>query len=643
MKLDFLPELIKVNISNPELNKIVIQAQELFNEKLNINQKSSYNISYGEIEDIYSTSKELQKIMKEFTLVLKGSSVKDCIEVSKVLSNDLLYFRNILTDAPVWDIIEEQLDFNLHILSFQEKVKAAYGLSFKFPKKCTFGLRQRLVTNLLKTNFDGISLQDMMLFFTSVRNEAANDFCHYKFYDNFLKRMNEVISSPLDSSLPVDSLYCFFNNKLKPGKRKNLRFPDEEIEEELNVLELLAPVIRERISSLSISSLFRLLSALSIARIKGYTDLLYGVLSAFKKNMRKMDKDVFIAFLTMISNYNNEAGTGDKQLWDSIQEYIEEDIEQFLELPELQYQFELLRVLSIHKRMPLEFYFKHFDLKVKAYLSHEDREWSCLYKITQALTCLNLTYPEDPRTNLKDLLMSLLFSQKYWSYRQHYFFKMFQNLMTLRHSNWDLTALNTFAYHAEKEFDIWRLKKSSMTPELKQILSITQNQLEMKLIPLLDFKQSFLIDLGNPDLKFGVMLRTHANTLSSQRDPWDFTSTSSDFTFYKELQIEILKADSWHIFELDFQEFLDQKDNKVDWLSQKLKSEFATAMDKRPDPYVELRNEVDEYINYKAFEDFHNDVFYYDKFKREAIQEAYRIQLENMDLDKEIDPEDFYE
>ena len=163
-------------------------------------------------------------------------------------------------------------------MTFKEKINTIFALSFRFPKKCSFNLRNKLLTSLLKTDLRGHPVKDLLLFSFATRNETSRDYCHYKFYDHILKRSEEINSSAINSSLPVDVLYTFMNNRLRPGVRKYLQFPDEEIEEEINLLQMLAPTISERIPALSTNALFRLFSALSIARINGYTDLKLAVL-----------------------------------------------------------------------------------------------------------------------------------------------------------------------------------------------------------------------------------------------------------------------------------------------------------------------------------------------------------------------------
>ena len=51
----------------------------------------------------------------------------------------------------------------------------------------------------------------------------------------------------------------------------------------------------------------------------------------------------------------------------------------------------------------------------------------------------------------------------------------------------------------------------------------------------------------------------------------------------------------WHIYELDFAEFLEQKENRADWLLEEMKREFGLAIEKRPDPYVDIRKEIEDY------------------------------------------------
>lgn len=647
MKLDFLPELLQCDISNPQLHALVRSAETAFAEELATRGIRPHRLSYGEAGDIYRESGAIRGLMGQIALTLRGSSVRDCISLAKVLSSELLYIGDLLPEAPLWAVIEEQLDFHLHALGFMDRVQALFALTFRAPKKCSFGLRQRLVESFLAENFDGLPLRNLLLFSFASRNEKARDFCHYKFFDQFILRAPEICAAPLESALPVDALYCFFNNRLPPGRRRKLRFADEEVEEEMTVLELLAPAVRARISILPVTSLFRLLSALSISRVNGYADLEAAALKNLLRQFPTLDCDVALAFLKLVSEANHGSGIGDKSFWDAAQAHLEAHLDRFLELPDPQLRFELLKILALQRRLRMGLFLKKFAPLVEEYMQGPLREWDCLYNIAQALTCLHLMFPRDPRLDLDKFVKQLQFSQKYWNYRQHYFFKMLMRFYDCRQPTWDLSAMDVFGYHAEKEFDIWRLKPALMTPELTQVLRVCQSKLELKMLPLVDYKHSFLIDLANPELKFAVLVRTNATTLSSQREVWDLESTSADLTFFRELQKEILEADEWHVYELDFQVFQAQKDKRAEWLLGELTREFASAVEKRPDPYAELRTEVMDFLKFKTREDMMHKVFLedegllelYEEENERANKKLEKLRAENPPLlPDEVDP-----
>ena len=72
--------------------------------------------------------------------------------------------------------------------------------------------------------------------------------------------------------------------------------------------------------------------------------------------------------------------------------------------------------------------------------------------------------------------------------------------------------------------------------------------------------------------------------------------------------MEILTTDGWHIYELDYSEFLKQKDNRADWLFEELKREYSIAYEKLPDPYEKMREELYEYMRIKEREVFEHTV-----------------------------------
>jgi hypothetical protein len=671
MKLDYLPLFLSEQISNPELVKGLKEVRQKFSDNVREMGKEHHQLIYSDVEAIYRNDAELAQMMGSLAEVLKGSSVRDCIEFSCVLSNDLLYFMDILPEAPLWDTIEEQLDFNLHILSFEEKAKAMFGLTHKFPKKGSFDLRDRLEKSLLNTNLDTLSPEKAMMFSTATRHQSGRDFCHYKYFDYVMQNAHIINQAPMDSTLPLDILYTFFNNRKHSRKRRYLRFENEPIEEELNLLELFSGSVLERIPSLPVSGLFRVLAILSVAKISGYGNLKMSILLTIKRRLNEFDPDVLVEMLKIISQFNHGVGIGDIGFWDSIQAHIEKNITHILQNLNTELQFTLLRILGGQNRLTREFFDSHFKERALELLSNEETQWEALFSLTQAYTRLYLQDQENPPIPLKHFVKSLLFGDKYWKLKHHYFFQIFFKLIQYKNPSWNLESSEYFSYHSNKEFNIWKLKESSMTPEIKEIITIVQSKLEMQILPLVDFENSFLIDMANFDYRFAIFVRSNSNTLPSQRSLTDIDSNSSDRSLIRDIQFEILKTAGWHIYELDYSEFLSHKNTRADWLLQELESEFAKAMENTPDPGFALRADVDNYIDGKGGEELefpatnleklYKDKYYemMDNFEKylayEIIQETLnygesQIQLiedeakdENEDEDETTNQEDVQE
>ena len=603
MKLDYLPSLFAREFSNPELAGQVFLAEQKFNELVAARGKKHHELIYGDSEHIYSNNPEMQAIMRDMALVLKGSDVRDCIELSVVLSNELLYFTELVPGAGLWDIIEDQLDFNLHILSFEQRAKAMFGLTHKFPKKCSFGFRERLVTSLLKTNFSTLSPTTALMFATATRNMTGRDYCHYKFFDYLMGNMAAINQSPIESSLPVDALYTFFNCRINPGKRKRIRFEYEEEEEEVNVLEKLSPAILDRIPNLGVSALFRLLSALSIARVKGYTNLEFGVSRALLRKLADIDLDVLVSMLVMISDANRGLGFGDKDFWDSVQAHVQKHIQGVKELPDKKVLFDLMRVLAQHNRLELGFYQTHFAEAVESTMQLRDTDWDVMYNISVSFTRLALNHPDSPEVDLRAFTKQLMYAQRYWKFKHHNFFQTFRLFVETKHPSWNLSAMDYFGFHSDKQFQVWDLKKAGMSPELKEVLSITQTDFDMQLIPQVAFRNCFLLDLANENYRFAVFLRTDANTLSSQKSIFEKKSASADISILREMQKKILRNSKWHVFELDFEEYLSKGTARAEWLKEMMQVEFAKAIESHPDATADVKGQVHSYINAKGYEE----------------------------------------
>ena len=623
MKVDYLGYLTETELNSAGLQAAINRAVLLFNEALANKQICKYKATYSDTDQIYLENKNLKLVMEEIFLTLKGSHVRDHISLAIILTTDLLYYKDILESATIWEQIENEIDFNMHILSFRERAKAMYSISVRYPKKCSFALRNRLHQSLLNTDMNGVSLEDLLMFHHATRLEQNNDHSHRKFIMSLAKRSVELTALPVDSTLPVDTLYSFFNNKMDNNRRKKLIHKEEENEEELNVFEQLYPFVSERLNQLSISALMRLVASVQITKVNAYNEFAVSISLIILKRLNTIDPDVLIYFLIHFTKMNYNCGVGDKFFWQTISKYVENNFDKFENLKDDYLFYELFRCLAYHNQLPKEFFKNKFQAKLESDLFNLSLNWDSLYPVMIGVLSMDRTFKSDAlvQSFLNLICRAICLQTTPLKYKHDYYIKLFRMLIQARFPDWDLSALNYLTYFADKEFSVWKLKKSSLTPELQNLLNISQTNLELLMVPLMEFENTFFIDLANKDYRFGVMIKSSSKVLSSSKDILDFDSTEGDMVLDRHIQLEILKHHGWHIYELDYQEFESKGNNRAQWLMDVLQREYTISCEKRPDPFKETREDVSDIIKTISTLDYSTEVFDDDKIVNQTYHD----------------------
>ena len=643
MKLDYLPFLSKPNITNSFLRSAVNRLITLFESQMNSKGILKYQINYDQAEALYLNSPELNLIIQEIYTLLKGCQVSDAVETAHILSSETFYFKDIITSAPIWDQIEQEIEFNLHIMTFRERCKVLYALTFKFPKKCSFSLRQKIVTSLLNSDFNGLNIYDLMLFSTATRHERNNDKCHRAFYMNILKRGRELDALPINSSLPVDAMYTFLNNKLPNLTRKKLQYVDEENEEEISVIEFFYSYIIPRIGKLSIPGLMRLISSVQISKLNSYHELSLKVSKLIVKKLDKMEPDILISFLSSLSKVNRNTGMGDRFFWDSVNEHVEINFKDFRNIGDLFLFMELFRILAFNGRISMESFEGLYLPIIDSYLETPEKcNWETTHCLVVGILALDQYYRMNKLvlTTIKKMTWCMCLQGKSSTIRQQYYLRLFRLLVESRVPEWDLSALDVSGFYAENEFSPWKIKNSSLTNELRELMSISQAKMEMCLTPLFVYENSFLVDLVNKDFKFAIILKTADHILFSSRQAWEVGTTKGQVIPDKLIHSEILQNNGWHVVDLSYEEFQSKGDDRAEWFLELIQKEFEYACEKRPDPYMDLRNEVEELVDTITSIEFKtlildDDLRKRDMYKQQLESEGPIIDIQVEDSEKE--------
>ena len=498
----------------------------------------------------------------------------------------MLYHSDFVNGANLWEIIRKELEFNFHILSFRQKCRALYSLIGKFPKKCSFTLRKKIIKNLIKQDFNGLSIEELMMFRTATRNEKKDDDCYRLYNINILKRKKQISQTDPDLGTPIDVLYTFYNCRLASRDRKLLTHKKEEEEEELEYWNVLSPMIYGRIPLLSVSGLMRMLSCLEMRKLELGNEFYYLIVKRFMEIKNEMAIDEYLHFVDAFSRLRHNSGIGDENIWNAIGKDIEAKMKEITEIDSDFILFRLFKNLNFQNQISESAFYKYYVKRISSFLtSSKNLNWNCLHELAAAIPLFENSFPKNKEIKkiIKEFTRCLCLQNHPSSYRQHYFLKMYRQLIETKYPEWDLSNMDISGYHAEIEYSPWKIKDMLLSLELKELISIIQVQ-DIDLTPLVCFENSFMIDLANEEFKYAVLLKTKENVTSSSKGFLEIDSSKGELRADKKIQKLILESKDWHVIEIDYDEFKLKKDQRATWLVEILKKGFEDAVQKAPNP-----------------------------------------------------------
>ena len=649
MKLDYQPFLTTCNIGNTTLANSLKTTESLFELALEERGIRNCDLTYGVAEEIYKGSAELKRECDKMYMALKGSNVRDCIELAQTLGTKLWYFQDLYNTAPLWAEIESQVEFSMHILTFKEKVKAFYSFNARFPKKGSFEFRRRLEDNMLKSDFAMLPLNEVLMFSTATRNCRNNDFAYRKFFLNLMRRQHELETAGIESQVGLEIAYTFFNNRMLPFQRKKLVHNDEEREEELRVMDWVYRAISERVGLMSDSDLLRLVSILNMIKVDSYSELGMRATRVILSRIEDIDPDVLLVLLCSLTKANQKRGVGDKQFWDKVSAYILKNFSKFDALKDPLLFCEMFELLAYHQKLPSKDYHKLFRKQILNWLENRVLSYDHIIPLCNGILYMDLTFPNTKtiEDDLKSIVIGVSYQNSNSGIRHQPTLKMMRMYAEAKHPSWNLEVWDVLWYHADREFSPWKLKNKMKTTELIEVVSFVQDKFDAAMLPVFSHQNSFLIDLANETFKFGIYLKTPAHILSSSVSALDFDTTQGRVLPERQLQMSILRAQGWHVYEIDYLEFLEQGDNRADWLLSKLQTEFEKAVENRGDQNREVVDEamrlredrINRFSNTPLNEDHAEEILSW-KAIMDVIQENEEKVFEKMRIEGvEINPD----
>lgn len=618
MKLDYQTFLIESKISNHTLNLHFKNVLSLFHSELEAKGIDFNNMTYGVAESIYHGSEEIKNEFQKLFVSLKGSNVRDAIELAAGLHSQLWYFQDLYSTAPVWNEIELQIDFSMHILTFRQKVKAFHAFNSRSPKKGSLLFRKKLEDNLLKTDFKIIPIREVLEFSTATRRCKNNDFAHRKFFLNLKKRGSELENLTIENQLGLEIAYTFFNNRLLPFERKKLVHEEEEVEEEIIIMEMVYRSISDRIGLMSDSDLLRLVSILNMVKVDYYSELGIRVTRVIQSRVNSIEPDVLIVLLQGLTKANRKRSVGDKKFWDSVSSFILKNFAKFDKICDKFLFCELFEILAYHDRLPSKDYHKLFRKKIISWVESDVLNYDELVSLGNGIMCMDLNYP-NTKTILEDfqsIVTAVSYQKTNSGLKHHQTLKYMRMLGEALNPTWSLDIWDILWYHAEKEFSPWKLKKRLKTHELTEVISFLQDKLEVPMLPVYCHENSFLIDIANQRMKLGIYLKTPDHIVSSSKLAEDFDTTEGRILPERQLQINILRAQGWQIYELDYLEFLAQGDNRAEWLLAIVQAEYEKCLNNGKNPDAEEIGEALRLLKDRANK-FRNTIF--DEYQVEEV------------------------
>ena len=583
MRLDNQPYLITCNIQNPTLASSLEKVQLLFNKALTERGIRTFDLSYELVRNIYTTSSELKHEFSTLYKAMKYSNVQDCIELAQVLDTKLWYFEDLYKTAPLWAEFEFQVQLNLKILTFKEKVKAFHRLGTFGSNNVSSEFKHRFEHNLLQSDFTKLTLDEVLMFKAASKGSSKSELASKQFIFDLIHKQPDIVG--IQSQVGLDIAYTYFSNNLLSEQRKNGVTKEQQKEEERQVMEILHQPISRAVKLMTDSDLLRLAKLLGIIKANSYPELDTRITRDILLRIEDIEPDVLLSILFRLTNNNNRRGIGDKKFWNKVSHYILNNFDKFDGLHDQLFFCELFELLAYHERLSFQDYQRLFRTQILKWLQSKSLSVSHIAPLFNGVMCLDLAFQNTQiiQDDLNSIVTSIFSQDKLLSTRNYQTLKIMHMYAQANHPSLNLKVLDRFLDQAvqSSSLDKFRNKQNQKSGELNKVMNFVKGKLDPEMVPVYNDQGAFLIDLANTNLKFAIYLRTPKHILSSSIFGIDFRTIYGRILPERQLQMDILRTQGWHVYELNYLNFIHKGDDRVDWLQEILKNELKKAEQNR--------------------------------------------------------------
>ena len=579
MKMDYQPYLITCNIQNPTLARSLEKAQSLFNKELKKHNIKNQVLNPKLVRQIYENYNELKHECNTMYKAMKDSNVQDCIELTQALHTTIWYFNDLHETAPLWAEIESKVQLNMDILTFKEKVKALYGFNTNQNKKGSPKFLDRLKHNLLQTDFTKLPLNEVFMFKTATKNCYKSELKSRQFIFDLIDEQPDIVET--DSKIGLDIAYTYSSGNMTLEQYTNEVSKRQQLEEDQQLMDFLSQPISEQVNLMTDSDLLRLFKIISYTNLDRYPELGLRMTRDILLRIEDIEPDVLIVLLSSLTNVENKRGFGDIQFWDQVSAYIVDNFDKFEALQDRLLFCEMFEFLAHHQILSSEDYHRLFRKPILEWLQSRVLSFSHIASLFNGVMCMDLAFPntETIQGDLKSIVTYSSSKNNVLTIRHYKTLKIMHMHAKTNHPFWNLKVLGRLLDQFDQSSEFYRYanKLNWKFTELYKVTSFIEDEFYPPMVPVFNEQGAFVIDLANEAVKFAIYLKVPRHILSSSIFEINLRTIDGRVVPERQMQMDILRAQGWHIYELDYLDLINRGDERLPWLLETLKEELQEA------------------------------------------------------------------
>lgn len=615
-KLSYIPEfLAPYGQVDPKVEDMIVALKGLIQtvESHHANIQDEYILREKIFED-----KEIQAAMADFKAQIGAVNFNYFPSLISKICFELKYNDEYIAGLGIYRLIENKLTQSLHLYSIEDLAQIQFGLTYKMPKMGSLGLRQNIKSKITEKNFNVLAPEQVLRIYTAFRNELNCQKVHLKCIE-YLFDQREKVEKQLsqDPNLAIKVLYTYMNSRPAERYRRQL-LEENEIENETDkITNLYVPLALDHISHIKKNDFLRLLSCVYTLKLKDYEELYVELENYYLENANQFNNNEKTSILYYFARCNNDRGIGSRDFWKTV---VENHLGSSLPTNNLQVSAfcRLVYSLVASRAINLSKFEKIFGQHLLAFLGSEELNFSEASQLAATLVILD-TQGAKLEKYFKSFIKNVSTKKEWVPLRYYYHLKFFTNYCRMVQPNWDVSIIESLFYHAEKKFNTYHSRKEYVIPEYKDLSSVV-SRLDTYLLSFMDYKNLFLIDYCIEERKLAVLYLTDRDYL------YDLIGGTKILNPLTEIKLRLLEKDEYVVCSIDHEEFTAIKENKSDWLKQKLEDAYKLT---------EVRAREIHFLNQKAITDRifglakaeMNDDRYLDLKTKSEILEENHIEL----------------